>query len=84
MNGNLQSNNAAVINTKEILHTMRDAMKKNIQVVQDRIYKYYNKKVAKEEQNCKDGDWVMVNTKNVKTKCSTKKLDYKLRGKFQI
>jgi len=30
------------------------------------------------------GDWVIVNAKNIKTRHPTKKLDYKLGGKFGI
>jgi hypothetical protein len=63
---------------------MRDAMKENMRAAQDRMRKYYDKKVANEEPKFKVGDWVMVNAKNIKTKRPTKKLDYKLRGKFQI
>jgi len=59
-------------------------MKENMKTAQERISKYYNRKVANEEPKFKVGDWVMVNAKNIKTKHPTKKLDYKLRGKFQI
>jgi len=45
--------------------------------------KYYNQKVANKEPQFKVGDWVMVNLKNIKTKRPSKKLDYKLGGKFE-
>jgi len=51
---------------------------------QTRMAKYYNQKVANKEPQFKVGDWVMVNAKNIKTKRPSKKLDYKLRGKFNI
>jgi len=44
--------------------------------------KYYNRKVANEEPKFKVGYWVMVNTKNIKTKRPKKKLVYKLCAKF--
>jgi hypothetical protein len=83
-NADPESNNPAAIKTVETLHAMRDAMKENMKAAQDRMRKYYDKKVANEEPKFKVGDWVMVNAKNIKTKRPTKKLDYKLRGKFQI
>jgi len=46
--------------------------------------KYYNQNVANKEPQFKVGDWVMVNAKNIKMKRPSKKLDYKLRGKFKI
>jgi len=55
-----------------------------MEVVQCRMVKYFNLKVAEKEPTFKVGDWVMVNAKNIKTRCPTKKLDYKLRGKFRI
>ena len=59
-------------------------MKEYMKAIQERMHKYYNRKVANEEPKFKVGDWVMVNARNIKTKCATKKLDYKLRGEFQI
>jgi len=59
-------------------------MKENIKAAQERMGKYYNRKVANDKPKFKVGNWVMVNAKNIKTKRLTKKLDYKLRGKFQI
>ena len=46
--------------------------------------KYYDKKVLKTTPNFKVGDWVMVRADHIKTKCCSKKLDHKLRGKFKI
>jgi len=48
------------------------------------MVKYFNQKVVEKEPMFKVEDWVIVNTKNIKTRCLTKKLDYKLRGKFSI
>jgi len=45
---------------------------------------YYNQKVGNKEPQFKVGDWVMVNAKNIKTERPSKKLEYKLRGKFEI
>jgi len=63
---------------------MTDAMTENMKAAQERMSKYENRKVAHEEPEFKVGHWVMVNAKNIKTKHPTKKLAYKLRGKFQI
>src|SRR5437868_13309476 len=84
MNADPESNNPAAIKTVETLHGIRDAMKENMQAAQDRMSKYYNHKVANNEPKFKVGDWIIVNTKNIKMKCPTKKLDYKLRVKSQI
>jgi len=59
-------------------------MKENMKAAQERMSKYYNRKVANEKPKLKVSEWVMVNAKNIKTKRPTKKLDYKLHGKFQI
>jgi len=48
------------------------------------MVKYFNLKVAEKEPIFKVGDWVIVNAKNIKTRHPTKKLDYKLYGKFRI
>jgi len=40
--------------------------------------------VAEQEPTFKVADWVIVNTKNIKTRRPTKKLNYKLHGKFRI
>jgi len=79
-----ESNNLAAIKTVETIHTVRDAMKENMKAVQERMCKYYNRKVSNEEPKFKVVDCIIVNLKNMKTKRLTKKLDYKLRGKFQI
>jgi len=59
-------------------------MRENIKAAQTRMAKYYNQKVANKEPQFKVGDWVMVNAKNFITKIPSKKLDCKLRGKFEI
>ena len=59
-------------------------MKENMKALQETMCKYYNKKVANKERKFQVVDWVLVNAKNFKTKRTTKKLDYKLRGKLQI
>jgi len=59
-------------------------MKENMKTAKTRMAKYYNQKVAKKEPQIKVGDWVMVNANNIKTKGPSKKLDSKLRGKFEI
>jgi len=63
---------------------MREAMRENMKAAQTRMAKYFNHKVANKEPQFKVGDWVMVNAKNIKTKRPSKKLNYKLRGKFEI
>jgi len=55
-----------------------------MEVAQRRMVKYFDLKVAEKELTFKVGDGVMINAKNIKTRCPTKKLDYKLRGKFRI
>jgi len=47
------------------------------------MVKYFNQKVAEKEPTFRVGDWVMVNAKNIQTRHPTKKLDYKLHGKFR-
>lgn len=79
-----ESNNPEAVKTVETLDAMRMAMRENMKAAQDRMSKYYNLKVAEKEPTFKVGDWVMVNAKNIKTRRPTKKLDYKLRGKFRI
>ena len=59
-------------------------MRENMKAAQEQIVKYYNIKVAAKEPQFKVRDWVMVNAKNIKTRRPSKKLDYKLRGKFKI
>jgi len=59
-------------------------MKENKKAVQQRMRKYYNRKVANEDPKFKVGDCVMVNSRNIKTNRPTNKLAYKLHGKFQI
>ena len=59
-------------------------MKENVKATRERMSKYYNRKVANKEPKFKVGAWVMDNAENIKTKHLTKKLNYKLRGKFQI
>jgi len=78
------NNNPAAIKTVKTLHAMRAARKENMKAAQERMCKSYNRKVANEEPKFRVGAWVMVNAKNIKTNRPTKKLDYKLCGKFQI
>jgi len=59
-------------------------MKDNMKATQERMRKYYNRKRGNEVGKFKVSDWVMVNLKNIKTKGRTKKLDFKLCGKFQV
>jgi len=79
-----ESNNSEAVNMVETLEAMRSVMRENMEAVQRRMVKYFNPKVAEKEPTFKVGDWVIVNAKNIKTRRSTKKLDYKLRGKFRI
>jgi len=46
---------------------MREAMRGNMKVAHTRMAKYYNQKVPNKEPQFKVGDWVMVNSKNLKT-----------------
>jgi len=55
-----------------------------MEAVQCRIVKYFDQTMAEKEPTFKLGDWVWVNAKNIKTRRPTKKLDYKLCGKFRI
>ena len=66
------------------LKAMQDQMKKNLEGAQARMVKYYDARVAKEQPTFKKGDWVMVKATNIQTMRKSKKLDYKMRGKFKI
>jgi len=79
-----ESNNPEAVRTVEDLDTMREAMRENMKAAQTRMAKYYSQKLSNKELQFKVGEWVMVNAKNIKTKGPSKKLDYKLRGKFEI
>jgi len=68
----------------ETLEAMRSVMREYMEAAQCRVLKYFNQKLAEKEPTFRVRDWVMVNAKNIKTKHPTKKLDYKLRGKFRI
>jgi len=77
-------NNPEAVKTVEDLDAMREALRENMKAAQTQMAKSYNQKVANKEPQFKVGDYVMVNAKNIKTKRPSKKLDYKLRGKFEI
>jgi len=77
-------NNPEGVKTVKDLDAMREAMEENMKAAQTRMAKYYNQKVANKKPQFNVGDCVMVNTKNIKTKRPSKKLDYKLRGKFEF
>jgi len=79
-----ESNNPKAVKTVEDLDAIRETMRENMKAAQTRMAKHYNQKVANKEPQFKVGDWVMVNAKNIKTKRLSKKLDYKLRSKFEI
>jgi len=79
-----KSNNPEAVKTVEDLDTMREAIRENMKAAQTRMAKYYNQKLANKEPQFKVGDCVMVNAKNIKTKRPSKKLDNKLKGKFEI
>jgi len=66
------------------LMEMQSVMQENMVASQSRIAKYYDKKVLKITLDFKVGDWVMVRADHIKTKCHSKKLDHKLRGKFKM
>src|SRR4029077_763570 len=66
------------------LKKLRQDMREQLLLAQQRMAKYYNKKVAEQEPQFKVGDWVMVNAKDFKTMRPSKKLDHKMRGKFRI
>jgi len=79
-----ESNNPEAVKTVETLKGIRRTMRENIEAAQCRMVKYFNLKVAEKEPTFKAGDWVIVNAKNIKTRHLTRKLDYKLCGKFRI
>jgi len=68
----------------EDLDAMREEIRENIYAAQIQMAKYYNQRVANKEPQFKMGDCMIVNSKNIKTKKPYKKLDYKLRDKFEI
>ena len=62
-----ESNNPEAVKTVEDFDAMREAMRENIKATQTLMAKYNNQKVANKEPQFKVGDWVMVNSKNLKT-----------------
>jgi len=79
-----ERNNPEAVKAVEDLDPMKKAMMENMKASKTRMDKSYNQKLANKELQFKVGYWVMVNDKNIKTKRPSKKLDYKLRGKFKI
>jgi len=77
-------NNPEAVKTVETLKAMRSMVRENVEAAQYRVAKHFNQTVAEKEPMFKVGDWGIVNAKNIKTRHPTKKLDYKLRGKFRI
>jgi len=75
--------NPAAEDFMKSLTEMQSVMQENIVAAQSRMAKYYDKKVSKTTPNFKVGDWVMVRADYIKTKCRSKELDHKLRGKFK-
>jgi len=76
--------NLVVEDFMKSLTEMQSVMRENIVAAQARIAKYYDKNVLKTTPDFKVRDWVIVGADYIKTKCRSKKLDYKLRGKFKI
>jgi len=83
-NNATESDNPEIVKTVEDLNAMRESIRENTKAAQTWMLKYYNQKVANKELQFKVGDWVMVNANNIKTKRLSKKLAYKLKGKFEI
>ena len=46
--------------------------------------KFYNKNISEKERTFKVGDRVMDNTRNIKTKRKSKKLDHRMKGQFKV
>jgi len=74
----------AAENWVQDLNTMQKEMRQNLQAAQARMVRYHDRKVAEESPIFKEGDWVMLKATNIRTQRRSKKLDYKLRGKFRI
>ena len=69
--------NANLVQTQEVLYS-------HLQIAQQQMEKYYNKKISKDMLPFQVGDIVMIKATNIKTKCPSKKLDHKLWGPFPI
>ena len=78
------SNVPSAVEWATTLAKMREDMRENIAAVQERMTRYYNKKLSDVELGFKVGDKVMVNAKNIKTRRPTKKFDHRMRGPFKI
>ena len=66
------------------LKKLREDMGYTLILAKQRIAKLYNLKVSECEPGFKVNDYVMLKAKDFKTLRPSKKLDYKIRGKFKI
>ena len=69
-----------ILKLKKFTEDMRDTLI----LARQRMAKFYNRKVSEREPGFKIGDWVMLNAKDFKTLRPSKKLEHKMRGKFNI
>jgi hypothetical protein len=65
------------------LTTVHDAVKSNLEETRKRMATYYDQH-RQPSPAFKEGDYVMLNGKNIKTKRNCRKLDHKNYGPFQI
>jgi len=70
-----KSHNPKAVKAVEDLDAMTESMRENMKAPQTWIAKYYNQKAANKEPQFKGEDLVIVNTKNIKPKRQSKKLD---------
>jgi len=77
-------NNPAAEDVVQNLEQLQTIMRENLKQAQTRMAKYYDRKVHPKAPDFKVGDWVMLRADHIKTQRKSKKLDYKMRGKFRI
>jgi len=65
------------------MHTVHDESQKGLEDAQERMRRYTDA-TRKEPPAYQVGDLVMLNGRNIKTRCPSKKLDHKNDGHFQI
>jgi len=65
------------------MHTVHDESQKGLEDAQERM-RWYTDPTGKEPPAYQVGDLVMLNGRNIKTCCPSRKLDHKNHGPFQI
>ena len=79
----LEAMNPAGRNYAHWMTSVHAFCKKTLEHTRERMGRYYDKK-SKEAPKLKVGDLVMLNSKNLRTRRPSKKLDHKMQGPFEI